>query len=505
VSLKRSVVANYLGQGWSALLGLALLPFYIRYIGMEAFGLVGLFAVMQSWLSLLDMGMTPTLNREMARFTAGAYSVQSIRNLLRSAETICYSLASLIAIGVWGASSYLASDWLKAEKLPVEVVAQALSLMSLVVALRFCEGIYRGCLFGLQRQVFYNGATALLATLRHGGALLVMGWISPTIAAFFMWQAVISLLSLLAFAISVHRLIPSAPSKAHFSKDALTGIAKFAGGMAGITVLALLLTQVDKVLLSKLLRLEDFGYYTLAATISGAVYLVTGPITQAIYPRMVELATNGRNVELAVIYHQGAQLVSVLIAPAVLLLSIFAEDIIFVWSGDVSLAKNTAPLLVVLVLGTFLNSLMWMPYQCQLAYGWTAFAIKVNIVAVLILIPAIFYIVPVYGAIGAAWVWVILNAGYTLVGIQLMHRRILPEEKWRWYWSDVILPLSGALGIVMLSSLFMPTAYNDRLDWAIFLLVAGGLAVVGAALMAAEIRSRLFAMAGHYVNPNQVS
>ena len=90
-SIKNNLIANYLGQGWVALMGLAFIPLYIRYLGMEAYGLIGLFAVIQAWMTLLDMGMTPTLNREMARYTAGAHSSQSIRDLLRSLEILCFS------------------------------------------------------------------------------------------------------------------------------------------------------------------------------------------------------------------------------------------------------------------------------------------------------------------------------------------------------------------------------------------------------------------------------
>src|SRR6266550_5295646 len=138
MSVKTNVVANYLGQGWSALMGFAFIPLYIRYLGMEAYGLIGVFAVLQACLALLDMGMTPTLNREMARFRAGAHSPQSIRDLLRSVETICFAVAALIALGVWSFSGYLASHWLKAQQLPVGVVSKAVAIMGLVVALRLC-------------------------------------------------------------------------------------------------------------------------------------------------------------------------------------------------------------------------------------------------------------------------------------------------------------------------------------------------------------------------------
>lgn len=489
--LKRNLVANYLGQGWTAVMGLAFIPLYIRYLGMEAYGLIGLFAVMQAWLTLLDMGMTPTLNREMARYTAGAHSPQSIRDLLRSLEILCFSLAALIAVGVWAASGYLASDWLKADKLPTAVVAQALSVMAFVVALRFVEGIYRGSLFGLQRQVWYNGASATLATLRHGGAVAVLAWISPTVQAFFLWQALISLLSVALFAAMVHRSLPRPKLPPRFSREALAGVGKFAGGMMGITVLALLLTQIDKVILSRMLTLTSFGYYTLAATVAGVLYMMISPITQAIFPRMVELSTGKDEPALITLYHQGAQLVTVLTAPAAMLLSFFAGGVVYMWSGNTDLAEQIAPILSALVLGTFLNGLMWMPYNCELAHGWTSLTVKTNIVAVLALVPAIFWVVPRYGPVGAAWLWVALNAGYVFIHIQFMHQRLIREEKIRWYFADVLIPVGGALCVMLLAQRLQPEHFQSRWHWFVFLVVVGSIAMLVSTLLANRIRPRL--------------
>jgi O-antigen/teichoic acid export membrane protein len=76
MSVKRNIAANYLGQVWTAVMGLAFVPLYIRYLGMEAYGLIGVFAMLQTWLSLLDFGLTPTLTREMARPIANAEDTQ---------------------------------------------------------------------------------------------------------------------------------------------------------------------------------------------------------------------------------------------------------------------------------------------------------------------------------------------------------------------------------------------------------------------------------------------
>jgi O-antigen/teichoic acid export membrane protein len=497
-NLKGNLVANYLGQAWVALMGLAFLPVYIRYLGMEAYGLIGLFAVIQAWLSLLDMGMTPTLNREMARFTAGAHSPQSIRDLLRSLEILCLSLAMLIAGVLWAGSNWLAGEWLKADRLSTDVVAQALSLMAFVVAFRFVEGIYRGSLLGLQQQIWFNAASALLATIRQVGAVAVLAWYSATIEAFFLWQGFFSLLTVVVLAGRVYRTLPRAPRPPVFSRSALSGIVKFAGGMMGITFLAILLTQVDKVILSRLLPLESFGYYTLAATVAGVLYMVIGPITQALYPRMVELFTLHDHAGLASIYHRGAQLVTVLTAPAVMLLCCFAGGVIFVWSGNAVLAEKTGSILSVLVVGSFLNGLMYMPYQLQLAHGWTSLAVKTNMVAVVLLIPAIFWVVPRYGAVGAAWIWVTLNAGYILIALQFMHLRILPKEKWRWYVGDVLSPVCGVAAVALAVHPFQPSGYQEQWRWFVFLLFSGSLALAMSVILASDIRSRLWSILGAY-------
>jgi O-antigen/teichoic acid export membrane protein len=266
--------------------------------------------------------------------------------------------------------------------------------------------------------------------------------------------------------------------------------------MMGITFLALLLTQVDKVLLSRLLPLESFGYYTLAATAAAVILRIIGPTVHAIYPRMVELSTQEDQRGLVAVYHQGAQLVTVLTAPVVILLSFFAGGVVFMWSGDVRLAENTAPILSALVIGTFLNGLMWMPYQCQLAHAWTSLAVKTNLVAVALLIPAIFWLVPQYGAVGAAWIWVALNAGYVLISIQFMHRRLIPNEKWRWYFADVLLPVAGATGVMVLAKVFEPASFRSRLYWLAFLLVTAALALATSTLLADRIRPRLLTVMG---------
>ena len=441
--LRQNLVANYIGQAWAALMGLAFIPLYIEYVGMEAYGLIAVYAMLVAWFAVLDMGITPTLGREMALFLGGGHTSHSIRELLRTLELVALSAALFTALSLALAAGWLSRHWLSAEDLSESVIREALSIMGCVMALRLLEGIYRSSIIGLQRQVVLNVINVVFSTLRSLGAVAVLVFISPTIKAFFLWQAAVSLISLIALAMTTYSTLPPPTGRARFSVSALKTVRRFAGGMIGITLLATLLMNVDKVLLSKLLTLAEYGLYALAAVAAGGLYMLIAPITQALFPKLCELQALGNQAALAKAFHQGAQLVSVVAGSAAMVLIFFAETFLRLWTQDGVIAAQAAPLLSTLMLGNLLNGLMWVPYQAQLAHGWTGLTVKVNFVAVLVVVPLVVLATQRYGAQGAAWIWVGLNAGYVMITMQLMHRRILISEKWRWYCNDLFLPLAA--------------------------------------------------------------
>lgn len=72
------------------------------------------------------------------------------------------------------------------------------------------------------------------------------------------------------------------------------------------------------------------------------------------------------------------------------------------------------------------------------------------------LIPLLFWATNRYGAVGAAAIWITVNASYVLIGIQIMHTRLLRGEKRAWYSRDVGLPLIGALCTALIGRWLFP-------------------------------------------------
>jgi O-antigen/teichoic acid export membrane protein len=220
--------------------------------------------------------------------------------------------------------------------------------------------------------------------------------------------------------------------------------------MVGITFLALLLTQVDKIILSRMLSLTEYGYYALAATVASCVPLLILPISQAWFPRLCELHMQGNEKSLIEFYHTGAQLVTMVGGGVAVVLILLAEPFLLLWTRNAELANRVAPLLRLLLAGNLLNGLMHIPYQTQLAHGWTGLTNRINLVSVLLIVPAILWATPRYGTEGVAWVWVVLNSGYVLIGVHFMYRRILATEKWNWYRHDIFLPITACLAAALL-------------------------------------------------------
>src|SRR5262249_50635312 len=127
-----------------------------------------------------------------------------------------------------------------------------------------------------------------------------------------------------------------------------------------------------------------------------------------------------------------------------------------IWTHDATLAASTYVILSVLVVGMALNAIMHGPYALQLAYGWTSLALYQNFLALICLVPIMIWSVERFGAVAAACAWLALNVPYVTVGIQIMHGRLLPGQKWRWYRKDVGLPAMAALPVVALARWWLP-------------------------------------------------
>jgi O-antigen/teichoic acid export membrane protein len=492
---KKAVVANFVGQGWTAISGFIFVPVYISLLGIEAYGVIGFFAVLQASLSILDLGMTPTVSRQLARYTGGGLSDRDAVSVIRGLAGLSAIIGLLIVVGLTCAAGYLAAHWFRDAPFSPATLRVAFYGIAVVIGLRFCEGLLRGALIGLDRQVLLNVLLVVFATLRNGGVVVALLLFGKRLPVFFAFQAYLSLVVVLTFAVAVHRSLPRLPLRS-FAIAPLREALGYSAGMFVIAASSLAITQADKIILSRVVRLSDYSPYMLAVTLAGALPLIVGPIAQGVFPRLVRAVEVRDEASLAHLYHLASQSAAVLIVPVILLAALFPAEVILGWSGNRQLAQSLVVILPLVVAGTGANALYWLPYHAQLALGWTRMMARYNSVMALVVTSALLLLAPRYGTIAGAMLWLLLNVSYLALLVPVLHRNFLPHQLWRWYRGTLLYPVLSA-GLVIAGARLLLPSPPSRLSCLALVIPTYLGGVVAAAAAAPMVRQFASAQSKH--------
>jgi O-antigen/teichoic acid export membrane protein len=443
--MRHNLFAGLASSIWSAGIGLVVVPLYLKYLGMEAYGLVGIFATAQALFSLLDLGLAPAMNREVARASAEG-NLRPARALLHTLSLVYWIMAIAIAIISIVAAPLVAHHWLKSDHLSRETVSHALMLMGIVIACRWPIGLYLGTLVGAQRVTLASAVGIATSTASNFGAVGILAWVSPHIESFFLWQAAIGIIYAIAMRTAAWHAIGREPGLG-FSVPALARIWRFSAGISGIAVSALVLTQVDKIVMSRFLSLSNFGQYSLATLVVSGLYLFINPTFNVIYPRFSALVASGNANQLADLYRGGTRLFALTLFPLAMLLAVFAKDLVVLWTGNAQLASTIAPVIALLAAGSALHGIMYFSYALQLAYGMTRLPLTINAVLIAVAVPLMAWLAWRFGIEGGAAAVLLLYVIYLLLGSFLTHRVLLRSIGLIWICRDVGAPLAVSLGI----------------------------------------------------------
>jgi O-antigen/teichoic acid export membrane protein len=485
----RNVLASFFGSGWTAVMGLVCFPIYVHFLGIEAFGLVSFFTVLQSTLVPLDLGLSTALSKELAGLSAQEGRGPQMRELVRTLEVIYWAVAAVVGGGILLLAPWISRYWVHADRVPLPDVQQAVALMGVALTMVWPYSLYSRGVMGLQQHVRLNALNSLLVTMRYLGAVPVI-WLAPSVQAFFIWQIAAYGVHTSVVALLLWSSLPAAPGHARFRTERLKELWRFAAGLSGISVTAVILAQMDRIILSKFLPLDLFGYYSLAALAASSMMFLSEPVYTSLLPRLSELVILRDVKGIREVYHGGCQVLAAVVFPAMAIICLYSSEVLNAWTGNREVVENSHGILSLLIVGTALAALNRVPFALQLAHGWTGLAFRLNLLAIVAGLPMMIIAAKRDGPAAVALIVVSVNAAYTIGNLSLMHRALLPGDGVRWYVEDVGYPLASALLIAGAGRWLFPATQSRPLTLAA--LVAVALATLLAALLtAAPIREWL--------------
>ncbi len=492
MTLKRNVITNYVGQFYVTGINIVMLPVYLHFLGREAYGLVGFFAVLNGWLSLLDMGITLALEREVARFRGGEIGAKEFRSIFQAVLVTFLGIGIGVVALVWASAGFITSRWLKIETLSFTEVRTVVILMGITFAIRWLAGTYRSVMNGFEKQVWLNVINIGIATFRFVCIIPVLLWLGPTPKTFFYYQVFSAIVELMLLAYINNHILPAWPegNKQTWDISPIVKIWPFAFGLAFLSFNWTLLTQTDKLILTKLLPLSDYACIAIAVTAAGGVLLLNGPILQAVLPRLTRLAIEKDIAGLKTLYRKTTRIVCVIAGSGAVVCAMFAQPLLWTWTGDLAMAENAATVLKFYAIGNGFFALSTLQNDLQFAHGDLRLEVRLNILFPIFLIPCIIWATLHYGMSGASVVWMLINIIFILAWSPIVHHRFLPGLHKTWLAKDV-LPVVAILILLAFIMGRFPLSCESRVQNVIILIAWYIFALTGSALVTNEGRTEL--------------
>ena len=156
---------------------------------------------------------------------------------------------------------------------------------------------------------------------------------------FFWHQLAVAALEVVGLLTMCHRLLPGGKhitERIGWSFRPIQPLLRFSLTIAFTSSVWVLVTQTDKLVLSGVLPLAEYGYFTLAVLVAGGITIISGPISMAIMPRTLIVCT---------------------------------ESLLFAWTGNREVTDATTPMLRLYAIGNGLLALGAFPCYLQYARG----------------------------------------------------------------------------------------------------------------------------------------
>ncbi len=371
----RNAASSFLALAWLSLLSILTIPIYIRLLGVSEWGLVAACASLQILSNFIDAGFSQIVPRWAAQEAQHPARLRQHVALFRR----LYIGLGLAMFGVLQASAaYLAQQWFQVSAERADALELAIRIVSFQFLFQFINNLHIGVWHGLQRQVLANARACGFGTLKHAGALLALMAGTKQAWVYALAFASVASIEVFANALSMHRMLGNEASSAPDGKAALAPLMKEVSVLSGGILVGLLVSQLDRIILSRTVDVASFGVYTVVAMLALAFLQLQTPVTRAFFPLIVrDIQHNGR-ASAAHIKKMLAWTAFTCTLP-VLIACVFAPQILTLWLRDPIVVNiGTAPLRL-LLLAVALNSLYGCIYQLFIAAGKSRLVLQLNL------------------------------------------------------------------------------------------------------------------------------
>jgi len=415
----RRLASNFVGHIAVVICSFVSVPLFIKWLGIESYGVIGFFISVQALLSMMDLGIGTALTREVSNPGSTAHIGAILRWVDRAYIVYAVVLIPVSSILAWVTLQY----WLNA---PATQFWEGVTCGFLCLAAsagRVAIAGYQGILRGARAEVSLNVIVAIGALMKGPIAAVVLYFTESGLVGFGILHAAATLFECFALRrVSWSRIRSvSAPDPS----GSVAQIERFvvnALKLGGVAVAGVIAANADKFVASKLFSATTLAHYLVGAQGAAVIFMVTGPVFYFFLPQLSQAADNRDHNLLSERYLLAVRIFLVLVVPLTITILWWAEPLLFLWTRSQEVASGASGCLRFLVTAAFFSSLQHWPYAIQVAHRLNRLPFAVNAIGMLV-VPAIgVFAGPTWGAKGVAagvCVWAFCSVTVSFV---LSHR-----------------------------------------------------------------------------------
>jgi O-antigen/teichoic acid export membrane protein len=481
MSLKKNILFNYLGVFWGAISGYFFLPLYLKFLDKETFGLVMFTITIQSLIQLLDAGFSSAIKRKLAWRGDDHFNNLESLSFLRGVERF-YLLILLCTVSITWILTYIVKiEWFDFKLISRSEVNLCMNMIIISASLQLFISIYGGGMQALEKQVSANVYQFFLSLFRNG-IVVILIYFFPEPILFFSWQLLVVLVFVFIYRTNLLKeLMPNKEGVTSFvriKKNEMVLIFKSSLPFFLISIFSTINLQVDKILVTELLPISEFGVYGMVFNLAQLSVIICGPIASAVAPRFVNLYSKGKIEEISKMFRIFTKITTIISITLGCVLFFYFEEILYLWTGNNEIAsKSTSFSFYMILAGVFLAGQV-IPYNLALASMSLIPVIYACSVNIILTIPLYYLMIQQYGLEGAGIVWVLSNIFMFLANVFFYMRTTIPGKYVSWLFIDFVgVGLISIIVFMSLYTLFFDFLHLDFSPSLIFLLTGTSLII----------------------------
>jgi O-antigen/teichoic acid export membrane protein len=404
--LSRNIIFNLTGQSCLMALGFVAVRYILRGLGADALGIIYFALTASSVISaMLDLGIGSSAIREISRCVTS--EPEYVTEFVRTGSSFFWSTYIVLALALFLGAPAIVGHWLKLKTLDSETAIRVLRVIGIASLVALPRTLYVGVLRGLQRMEFNNLIDVAASGLQQFGTIAIL-LLGGGLLRVVHWFAICYFASIAAYVVTCSRLLSPGAMVPGFFRAVVKKNFNFASNMAATSVLSVIESQADKVIVSKLLPIGMFGYYGVAYAAVSKGMLITGSIADAALPSFCELHGMGSTKTLLSQYSKLQDLLCFITMPIFAAVP-FAALPVFGFVLNAEAARLLMLPTTFLCLGFYLNSTLHAAHLFSLAAGRPDISARFNLYALFVVPTAAILLIHFLGLIGAGLSWVVYN------------------------------------------------------------------------------------------------